>query len=261
MRSKSKGTDPTHHLLVDRKVCMVNHQKPTSPSRCPCPFLPWRWRGLNLRPGNCGNQCCDRGDYLWLSSILVSYCETESVGRDKGALWLWATSCKGNYHPKMLLLQTELSHFGGFCQFATSFLLLQALGVLTFPPTFSLPLSFFFVNLASDKFCLFSSFDCLRVFNRALNIYILDLSLPQVSCIWIFFPVTISQRCILLLVQNIMYSFFGVIFFFFGTFAILEKTGSITLQTFQYLLVIYWIFLWLVCYSFFKVLQLLLSEW
>lgn len=112
MRSKSKGTNPTHHLLVDRKVCMVNHQKPTSPSRCPCPFLPWRWRGLNLRPGNCGNQCCDRGDYLWLSSILVSYCETESVGRDKGALWLWATSCKGNYHPKMLLLQTELSHFG-----------------------------------------------------------------------------------------------------------------------------------------------------
>lgn len=34
---------------------------------------------------------------------------------------------------------------------------------------------------------------------------------------------------------------FGVILggFFFGTFAILEKTGSITLQTFQYLLVIY----------------------
>lgn len=141
MRSKSKGTDPTHHLLVDRKVCMVNHQKPTSPSRCPCPFLPWRWRGLNLRPGNCGNQCCDRGDYLWLSSILVSYCETESVGRDKGALWLWATSCKGNYHPKMLLLQTELSHFGGFCQFATSFLLLQALGLLVFL-LFPLPVFF-----------------------------------------------------------------------------------------------------------------------
>lgn len=108
-------------------------------------------------------------------------------------------------------------HISGFLSIHHLILVASSSGfacVLTFPPSFSLPPSFFFVNLALDKFCLFSSFDCLRVFNRALNIYILDLSLPQVSCIWIFFPVTIPQRCILLLVQNIMYSFFGVIYFF-----------------------------------------------
>lgn len=164
----------------------------------------------------------------------------------------------------MLLLQTELSHFGVSVNsppHSCCFKLWVCLCSYFFPYLFS-PSLFFFANLASDKFCLFSSFDCLRVFNRALNIYILDLSLPQVSCIWIFFPVTISQRCILLLVQNIMYSVLGLYQGgFFGTFAILEKTGSITLRTFQYLLVIYWTFLWLVCYSFFKVLQLLLSEW
>lgn len=142
----------------------------------------------------------------------------------------------------MLLLQTEVSHFGvsvnsppHSCCFKLWVCLCSYFFLYLFSPSL-----FFFANLASDKFCLFSSFDCLRVFNRALNIYILDLSLPQVSCIWIFFPVTISQRCILLLVQNIMYSVLGLYQGgFFGTFAILEKTGSITLQTFQYLLVIY----------------------